>query len=179
MTTGPLTVVPGSRVVNGVGVGFPHTAQGLVSAAAEDISQLESTLSPDRAAAVMRVVAATTMTDGPEQAAQGTTNSRAALRLPTSGPLPPGVSVVTSPQMYQVWATGPDAATVPLLCVLSLTNDGGSASTTAVFPLRMVWDNGDWRVAGMDGADHSGLEAQPDSVDAAAKGWQPLMAASG
>ena len=64
--TGPIQIIQGSQLVNGVYLGFPHTTQGAVSAAEEFMSQIGSTLDPDRASAVLRLTADPSYPSGPQ-----------------------------------------------------------------------------------------------------------------
>ena len=92
--SGPLQVVQGRELVNGVYLGFPHSTAGAVSAADYVVSEVFSTLDPDRAAAVMRLTAAPSYADAPQQAAQGAASDRQDLGIAASGPVPAGYSLV-------------------------------------------------------------------------------------
>ena len=50
-------MIQGRELINGVYLGFPHSTAGAVSAADDVVSEVFSTLDPDRAAAVMRLTA--------------------------------------------------------------------------------------------------------------------------
>lgn len=173
--TGPLRLVQGSQQVNGVELGFPHSTAGAVSAADEFLTAVGSTLDPDRAAAVMRMAADPSYTDGPQQAAQGAVSDRKALGLPTGGPVTPGASFQIEPVEYQVRDVTPDRVTVLLLCDGVSTLPGrGTQTRIGVFPVPVHWAQDDWKALPPPSADYENLAAEPDSPQAAADGWQQL-----
>jgi hypothetical protein len=172
---GPVRVVQGSQVINGVELGFPHTTAGAVSAADADMTEVGSTLDPDRAAAVMRMIADPAFTGGPQQAAAGAASDRTAIGLPGGGPVPAGASQEVTPAAYQVRDIGAGRVTVLLLSDLITTAPGqGTVTSIAVFPLRMHWAQGDWKMLPFAAGDYSGLIAEPGSPQAAQLGWQEL-----
>ena len=169
-------MIQGTQLINGVYLGFPHSTAGAVSAADEFATQLVSTLDPDRAAAVMRLMADPSYSDGPEQAAQGAVNDRAALGVPASGPIPPGFSFQLVPVEYQAEGTRPDNVTVLLLSdFISTTPGQGTVTGIGVFPLALHWSTGDWKVLPVPGRDYSAITAEPGSPQAASLGWQELQ----
>ncbi|ACU77751.1 hypothetical protein Caci_8938 [Catenulispora acidiphila DSM 44928] len=171
----PVTLTPGGQLVGGVSVGYPHTLAGAVSAASEYMTDLGSTLDPDRTAAVMRLVADPSYTDGPAEWAKGTSDARASLGLPTSGLLPSAAAVMLGPAEYQVRDASADQVTVLLLARYTISLPGtGTKSSNAVFPLRMHWAGGDWKVLKPDGATYTSLAAAPGSDQASSLGWQEL-----
>jgi hypothetical protein len=178
--TGPLQVVQGRQFINGVYLGFPHSTVGAVSAADEFLTLIASTLDPDRAAAVMRMVADPGYVSGPQQAAEGAANDRRDLGFPASGPLPENLSLQTEPVEYQVRDVTADRVTVLLLCDFIATVPGqGTQTRIGVFPLPMHWTSGDWKILPPVTTDYSSLSAEPDSPQAAASGWKPLLQAGG
>jgi hypothetical protein len=177
---GPVQAVQGAMTVNGVWLGFPHSTVGAVSAADEFAALLLSTLDPDRAAAVMRLVADPSYPAGPQQAAAATASDRQALSVSTSGPVPDGTSFTWDPVEYQVRDVSADRVTVLLLCeVTSTMPQQGTASGIAVYPMAVHWAQADWKVLSPPGRDYSGLAAQPGSPQAASLGWQQLIPAGG
>jgi hypothetical protein len=169
-------VIAGARLVNGVYLGFPRTASGAVSAAAEFTTQLLTTLDPGRAAAVMRTVADPSFPAGPRQAAQGTARDRESLGLPASGPVPPGYSFGVAPLECQVRMAGADRVTVLLLAEFNAVSPGaGMQLGYGVFPVALHWSGGDWKVLPTPARDYTGLAAQPDSAQAVALGWLDLQ----
>lgn len=174
----PLYLVQGTVQTDGVESGYPHTTAGAVSAAAEYLGAIASTLDPDYAASVARAVGDPAQTSLPSDTASGTEQLRATLRVPTSGPLPFTVTFLTTPQMYQLRDVTADHVEVLLLTSNTYIDAAGaSASTTGVFPVQMHWVDGDWRLAeiGDDTQDFSGLDAVPDTARAASLGWARLL----
>ncbi len=173
---GPMRLVQGRELVNGVYVGYPHSTQGAVSAGAEYLTQIGSTLDPDRSAAVARLGAAPSYTDAPEQVAQGTVIARRRAGLPASGPVPPGVSVELTPVQYQLRNPTPDKVTVLFLGDYTQTTANGTSQVSlGVWPVQMIWAAADWKLLpGHPGARYTSLRADPGSPAAAAKGWQDL-----
>jgi hypothetical protein len=173
--TGALQLVSGSQEINGVSLGFPHSTAGAVSAADALASEAGSTLDPDRAVAVMRMLADPSFADGPQQAARGVASDRTALGLQASGPVPQGYGLELSPQEYQVRGVSADRVTVLLLSDITATTPGGGTTTkVGVFPVALHWAQGDWKVLPTPATDYSGLTAEPDSAQAASLGWQQL-----
>ena len=173
---GPMRLVQGVELVNGVYVGYPHSTQGAVSAAAEYLTQIGSTLDPDRSAAVARLVAAPSYTSAPTLVAQGTVIARRKVGVAASGQIPAGVSVELTPVQYQLRGSTPDQVTVLFLGDYTQTLVNGSSQVSlGVWPVRMAWADGDWKLLpDQPGASYTVLRAQPGSPQAAAKGWQAL-----
>ena len=173
--TGPLQVTQGSQEVNGVALGFPHSTVGAVSAADALASEVGSTLDPDRAAAVMRMIADPSFADGPELAARGVASDRTGFGLPVSGPVPQGYDLELSPLEYQVRDVSADRVTVLLLAdIIGTTPGQGTATKVGVFPIALHWAQGDWKVLPTPVTDYSALTAEPGSAQAASLGWQEL-----
>jgi hypothetical protein len=180
--SGAISVVRGARVTDGIEVGFPHTAVGAVSAASEYLDAAASTLDPDYAASVMRVAGDPANPALPSNLASSIVKLRADLQLRSDGPLDPPVTFQTTAQMYQLRSVAPDDVLVLLLTDSTFINaHGGSAHTTGVFPVRMRWIAGDWKVGGIGatGQDYSALAATPDTQAAVNQGWLALIAAPG
>jgi hypothetical protein len=173
--SGPVHVVQGARLADGVYVGFPHSTAGAVSAADEYATAILSTLDPAQAAAVMRLVADPSFTQGPQQAAQGATATRQVMGIAASGPVPAGASFEMVPVECQVRDVRPDAVTVLLLSdFITRTPAQGTQDRVSVFPVALHWADGDWKVLPSPATDYSGLDAQPGSPQAAALGWLQL-----
>jgi hypothetical protein len=172
---GPITLVQGSTLINGLYVGYPHSLTGAVSAAVEYWTQLGSTLDPDRAATVARLAANPTWTSAPNTFAEGPTNTRQTLGLATSGPIPTGASVQLEPVEYQVRAATTNTVTVLLLSDYTTTTTAeGTTTHVGVFPLDMIWTAGDWKIADANSQDETSLAALPGSAQASADGWQEM-----
>lgn len=174
--SGPLTLATGRETVNGVEVGFPQSTVGAVSAAADATGEVFSTLDPDRAAAVMRMTAAPSYANAPQQAAQGAASDRRTLGIPATGPVPPGYSLLVQPVMYQARDVTASSVTVLLLCDLTTTQPGqGTQTEVGVFPVQVTWTDSDWKIASFGTGSDTGLAAEPFSPQAAALGWQELL----
>ncbi len=175
---GPIQLVRGSTLINGMYVGYPHTTTGAISAAVEYVTEIGSTLDPDRAATVARLAADPSYTAAQNDAAQGAVGDRTSMGLPSSGALPAGSSITVEPVEYQLRQVQPDRALVLLLADLSTsTATGGSQTHLAVFPLVMHYTAGDWKFLPFDNsANWAALSALPGSADAAAKGWAEFTA---
>jgi hypothetical protein len=177
---GPVRLVQGRELINGVYLGFPHSVVGAVSAAAGFLTAIGSTLDPDRAAAVMRMAADPAYPDGPQQAAEGAVNDRKDLGLPANGPLPQGASLQVQSAEYQVRSVTAARVTVLLLCDFTATVPGqGTQTRIGVFPVRLHWHAGDWKILAPGTAGYAGLAAEPASPQAAALGWQELEPPAG
>jgi hypothetical protein len=180
--TGAVTLIQGSQSTNGVELGYPHTTIGAISAAADYLDAVASTLDPDYAATLMRAAGDPANTALPADLAQSAVLLRGDLQLPTSGPLPAPVVFQTTAQMYQLRNVGADSVLVLLLTTNTFINaQGGSAQTMGVYPVHMHWTGGDWRLASIGGTtqNYSGLAATPDTSAAVARGWLALLPATG
>lgn len=177
--TGPLQLVQGDKLINGVSVGYPHSMIGAVSAAVEYWRQVGSTLDPDRAAAVGRLVADPSWSDAPQQLAAGPISARKVLGVATGGPVPAGASVILAPVEYQLRSVSGDNVQVLLLATYTTSSPSqGPQTRMGVYPLQLHWAaSGDWKIpapSGNDTTDYSSLVAEPGSVQASAYGWQEL-----
>ncbi|MBS2963938.1 hypothetical protein KGA66_12855 [Actinocrinis puniceicyclus] len=182
LPSGAVTLVHGAHMADGIETGYPHTTIGAISAAAQYLGAVASTLDPDYAASLMRVAGDPDDASLPASLAESTVKLRRDLQLPASGPLPPPTSFQTTPQMYQLRDATADSVMVLLLTSSTFINTrGGIAQTTGVFPVRMHWTGGDWRLAdiGGTGQDFSVLAATPDTQEAAGRGWKALIATVG
>jgi hypothetical protein len=169
---GPIRLVQGAVLVNGLYTEFPHSTIGAISAADEYITALGSTLDPDRAATVARLAADPSYTGAQNEAATGTQNTRTSLGLPATGAVPQGYSVEVDAVAYQLKTESADDAEVLLLAYFTeATPSQGTVAHSAVFPMVMHWAAGDWKFLPMDPADYSSLAVQPGSAQAASDGW--------
>jgi hypothetical protein len=169
---GPIRLVQGALLVNGLYTEFPYSTVGAISAADEYITALGSTLDPDRAATVARLAADPSYTSAQNDAATGTQNTRTSLSLPATGAVPQGYSVEVDAVAYQLKSESADNAEVLLLAYFTeATPSQGTVAHTAVFPMVMHWAAGDWKFLPMDTTDYSSLAVQPGSAQAASDGW--------
>lgn len=172
---GPIRLVRGSLLTNGLYTEFPHSTVGAISAADEYITALGSTLDPDRSATVARLAADPAYISSQTDAATGTRNTRTSLGLPATGAIPQGYSVEVDPVAYQLKSESADDAEVLLLSYFTTaTTSQGIVAHTAVFPMVMHWADGDWKFMPMDTADYTALAVQPGSAQAASDGWIPF-----
>jgi hypothetical protein len=171
-----LQLVTGNQDINGVHVGFPDTESGAFSAAVEYMTDIASTLDPDRSATIARLVAAPAYTSAQNDFAQGIEQSRLDYGLPESGPVPQGAALQLTAVQYQVKSYSADNAEVLLLGDLAVTlPNQGTVTHVGTFPVQLVWSAGDWKFAQTtDTTDYRSIAVQPDSAQAAADGWTDL-----
>jgi hypothetical protein len=182
LPSGAVTLIQGSRVADGIELGYPHTSVGAISAAAGYLDAVASTLDPDYAASIMRTAGDPANASLSADLAASTTRLRADLQLPTGGPLSAPIAFQTVAQMYQLRDASSDSALVLLLTSNTFINvRGGIAQTIGVFPVRMHWTGGDWRLAAIGGTaqDYSSLAASPHTSAAVSQGWQALIQVTG
>lgn len=180
--SGAVTLVQGAQLADGIEVGYPHTTMGAISAAAEYLDAVASTLDPDYAASLMRVAGDPADSALPANLAASTVTLRTNLQLPSSGPLDPPTAFQTTAEMYQLHGASIDNALVLLLTSSTFINArGGTAQSSGVFPVQMHWTVGDWKLAaiGGTGQNYSGLAATPDTQSAVSRGWQALIPTTG
>lgn len=171
---GPVTLIPGTRVINGVQLGFPHTTVGAISAAADLVSEVY-TLDPSHASAVARLMADSSVPELIHDAALGAGSLRKEVGISPTGPVPAGYSAHIVAVEYQVRNVTANKVMVILLCDFAYTKPGGKVySTIGVLPFLMHWERGDWKDAGYTDPAYMSLIAQPDSAKAASLGWKPL-----
>lgn len=172
---GPIRLVRGSLLTNGLYTEFPHSTVGAISAADEYITALGSTLDPDRSATVARLAADPSYRSSQTDAATGARNTRTSLGLPATGAVPQGYSVEVDPVAYQLKSESADGAEVLLLSYFTTaTPSQGIVAHTAVFPMVVQWADGDWKFMPMDPTDYTSLAVEPGSAQAASDGWIPF-----
>lgn len=174
---GPITVLTGRELVNGLYLGYPHTLQGAVSAADQFMTQYLSTLDPDRGAAIARLAADSNFANAPATLAASIQTERQGLGIAATGQVPANYALATTPVEYQLRDASPDTATVLLLAdVTSSTPASGTATNIAVLTVAVHWDGADWKLlTPPDGDPYLHLAAQPDSAQAAQNGWADLL----
>lgn len=180
--SGAVTLIQGAHLADGIEVGYPRTTVGAISAAAEYLEAVTSTLDPDYAASVMRVAGDSASSALPTNLGESTVTLRADLQLPTSGPLDPPIAFQTTAEMYQLRDTSVDNVLVLLLTDSTFINaHGGTAQTTGVFPVHMRWTDGDWKLEAIGGAgqNYGGLAETPDTQAAVNQGWKALIQVAG
>lgn len=173
---GPVTLIPGSKVINGVQVGFPHSTAGAISAAAAVMSEV-FTLDPGHAAEVMRLTAEpSTSGSAAKEAAQGEQSFRTYLGAPATGPLPAGYSAHFVAVEYQVRDVTTDKVVVILLWQADLQRPSVAESLRlGAWSFVMRWEHRDWKIASPSfDPSPMNLTATPNSPKAASLGWKPL-----
>src|SRR5579875_2847899 len=162
--TVPLRLAPGTHPAGGLDLGYPHSAAGAVSAAVEFVTELGSTLDPDRAAAVARLTADPSWPGAPQAAARGVAGTRRRLGLPASGPLPPGTAVSLVPAMYQLRDETPAHVTVLLLFDYTAMVPRGISEHLGATAATLHWTSAGWKLLAPAGPDASGLIATPGTA---------------
>jgi hypothetical protein len=177
----PLRLTTGTGWVNGIYTRYPRTFAGAVSAAVEFITELGSTLNPDRAATVARLTADSSYRSAAQDAAASVIAARRALGVPASGPLPDGTGAFLVPVMYQLREAGPASGsgfrgglTVLLLYNYTLTAQSGAAEHVGVTAVRLTWTPASWRMLTPPAHDLAALLAMPGTAEATAKGWEAM-----
>ena len=171
----PLRLTSGMSWVNGIYTRYPRTEAGAVSAAVEFITELGSTLNPDRAATVARLTADSSYRAAAQDAAASAIAARHALGLPPSGPLPQGTGAFLVPVMYQLQrGISAGQLTVLLLYNYTLTAQSGATEHVGVTAVRLTWTPASWRMLTPPAHDLAALLATPGTTDAAAKGWEAM-----
>lgn len=180
--SGAVALIQGARVADGIEIGYPHTAVGAISAAVGYLDAVASTLDPDYAASLMRTAGDPADPSLPTDLAKSAVLLRGDLQLPSTGPLPAPIAFRTVAEMYQLRDVSTDNVLVLLLTSATFTNaQGDSASTVGVFPVRMHWTSGDWRLSSIGGTvqNYSALAAPPGTSAAVGHGWLPLIPITG
>lgn len=170
----PLRLVPGAGLVNGIYTSYPHSTAGAVSAATEFLTELGSTLEPDRAATIARLTADPSYPQAGPDAARGAVSTRRQLCLPATGSLPPATAVLLVPVMYQLRDVTAGRLTVLLLFTYTETLPAAIREHLGVTAARLNWTPDGWRLMQPAAADLSALLATPGTAGAARKGWKAL-----
>jgi len=172
-----LRLASGSRLVDGLYLGYPDSTAGAVSAAVEFSTELGSTLDPARAATIARLAAYPSYAGAPDDAARGAASTRRRLGLPVTGPLPPGTGVFLVPVMYQVRDFTAGQMTVLLLFTYTAVVPAGIQEHLGATEVGLRWTGTDWRLLKPGSSQLSGLIATPGTAGAAAKGWEAMTGA--
>jgi hypothetical protein len=172
-----LPLVTGSHLVNGIYTDYPHSLAGAVSLAAEIVTQLGSTLEPDRAATIARLTASPAYPAAAQDAAAGAIAARREVGLGPAGAVPPGTAVATVPVMYQLRDVSRDQFTVLLLFDYTQITQARVADRPGVTAVRLGWTAGSWRLlppAAGPGPASSALVTTPGTAAATALGWKAM-----
>lgn len=174
---GALRLVTGSHLVNGIYTDYPRSVAGAVSFAAQVVTELGSTLQPDRAATIARITARDGYTAAAPDAAAGALAARRAVGLGPAGPVPPGTAVLTVPVMYQLRDASRDQLTVLLLFERTQITPAGIADRPGVTAVRLGWTSAGWRLlppAAGPGPASTALVTTPGTAAATAHGWKAM-----
>ena len=170
-----------TTVTQGVPTGFPHSMAGAVAAAYYDTQALGSTLNPDRAATIARVVAAPSWVGAADQAAQGSQATRVGIGLtPTVQGNDGGAAAALTAADYQLRDTSDDAVSVLLLCTYSAynpTHPSSDASGVLTESITMSWSGSDWQMnqpSDISSEEQKRLSVNPTDPTAADLGWRDL-----
>lgn len=178
---GAVTLPAPTSDIVGVPVGYPHSPVGAISAAYHFETALSSTLDPDRAAAIARVVADSSWTTAAADAAQITSLGRQGLGLPPTATGTQGVTSTVTPSDFMIMSQSPDHLDIFLLehgSTYDATNPSLNKSYVGVVDAPMHWTGTDWRLmnpAAIPAAERSRLAATTPEA-AVALGWRPLNA---
>lgn len=167
--------VPGpSRIVDGVGVGYPHTQAGAVAALLADGQTLGDPrvlLNPSRRTQVLSLIA-TTRYAAQFSGAGGEALAQAERETALGRGLASGAQTVylAVPVAYRVVSYSPARITVVGYGVSVAANDQGLSprATWATSTTTAVWQGGDWRVDSASSSDGPapGLTNSPSSASA-------------
>jgi hypothetical protein len=172
-----LQLVTGSHLVNGIYTDYPRSVVGAVSLAVELVTQLGSTLEPDRAATIARLTASPGYQAAAQDAAAGAVAARREVGLSPAGPVPPGTAVATVPVMYQLRDVSRSQLTVLLLFEYTQIMQAGIADHPGVTAVRLGWTPGGWRLlppAAGPGPASAALVTTPGTPAATTLGWKAM-----
>lgn len=172
-----LPLVTGSHLVNGIYTEYPRSVAGAVSLAVEVVTQLGSTLEPDRAATIARLTASPGYRAAAQDAAAGTVAARRAVGLGPGLSVPPGTAVTTVPVMYQLRDVSRDQLTVLLLFDYTQITQAAIADHPGVTAVRLGWTAGSWRLlppAAGPGPASTALVTTPGTAAATTLGWKAM-----
>ncbi len=177
VSAGPLILPRPTGTEQAVPVGFPHSTEGAISAAAH-YAQAAVGLDIERARTLGAVAAAPSYLDASRDFARGAQSARATLGLTPGQPLA-GAYLTFTAQAYRVSDATPDRVRLALLGRVDAggpaTHGQGRTSHVAT-SYTLVWAEGDWRIAG-DGDPLSAAVPLPRSPRAYQEGWRDLALA--
>lgn len=177
ISDGPLILTPPTRTRRGVPLGYPHSTEGAISAAAR-YSEAIVTLDVERARTVARLAAAPSYLTAVDDFATNTANARKNLGVAAAGPTR-GAFLTYQARGYRVMDAAPDRAEVWVLGVAEgagPATDGAGQGGPSIARLTVVWVGGDWKFT--DGDDTRIPRApQPGSAEAYEEGWRDIAIA--
>jgi len=174
---GPLILPPSARVVDGVPVGYPHTTEGAISAAAR-YTQAAITLDAGQASRVGEVAAAPSYLGASDAFASAVQSTRRGLGVAATGSTG-GAYLTYQPGAYLVRDATPDRVEVWILGIVDgagPATGGVSRTGSSVAQHVMVWAEDDWLLT--DTGDTPDVPAPaPGSEAAYTEGWRDLAIA--
>ena len=176
---GPAGVAPGGKIVvpapkryvDGVGLGYPDTTAGAVSAAAHfSMALVNAAANPSRAAQVDVVI------DAPGFPSQPQADQRQIASALAKNPSLAQWTASLAVEDYAVGSCSPTRCNVWLLAKQISTNSqtGKTTAGPQAVGATVVWTNGDWRENPVVTPPNQPPMAPPGSPAALAKGWAPL-----
>ncbi|MEV8476179.1 hypothetical protein [Streptomyces sp. NPDC051173] len=172
------TLLPKAKEVKeGVPVGYPHTLEGAISAAAH-YTDANDLFTPEAAERQARVIAEPNylgmIGSYARMSAQQVRKSRG---LPENGESDTANFYVNQARAYSVASAESDKVTVWLLVDATISVKGVSENANQVRGAIMVWADGDWKMSFdslNDLPDSKPSSAVPGSPQALAEGWRAL-----
>lgn len=173
VSAGPLILPTPARTVRGVPLGYPHSTEGAISAAAH-YTEAAVTLDANRARTVGELAGAPSYLSAADDFAANVGVARTQLGVSATGPT--GSAYLTyQAQAYLVLDATPDRVEVWVLG----TADGAGPSTggdsrtgPSIARLVMVWVEGDWRLTDNPPTDAPSAAPEPATPKAYAQGWR-------
>ncbi|UQI49656.1 hypothetical protein M1P56_35280 (plasmid) [Streptomyces sp. HU2014] len=172
------TVLPKPKEVKeGVPVGYPHTLEGAVSAAAH-FTDVNDLFTPDVAERQARVMAEPNylgmLGTYARMAAQ---EARKARGLPENGESDTANFYANQSRAYSIDSAASDKVTIWILVDSTISVKGVSKNITEVRGAIMIWAEGDWKMSfdTLDGLpEEQPSPATPGSAQALDEGWRAL-----
>lgn len=176
--TTDVTVLPKpGGVSGGVPVGYPHTTEGAISAAAHFTDVLDL-FSPAAAGQQARVIAEPGFLDTISlYTTSAARTARVNAGLPRDGTADLGTYSMRQSRAYRLASTRADRVTVWLLVDDTVSVRGVVKASAQVSGAVMVWTGADWRM-GLDTLNNlpapAPALATPGTAQAVQEGWRPL-----
>jgi hypothetical protein len=173
-SAGPLILPQPTNTERGIPIGFPHSTEGAISAAAH-YAETSVGLDLDRARTLGEVAGAPAYIDAPGDFFQAVRSARTGLGLSPEGATR-GAYLTFEAQAYRVADATPVRVDVAVLGRVEgagpATHGQGQGGPTAT-SYTLVWVNDDWYLAG-DGTPLSGPPPAPRTPQAYDDGWRDL-----
>ncbi len=176
----PAVLPAPQRVVQGVPVGYPHTAAGAISAGAHYMESVD-VLSPDTLVSQLKVMAASQGDLGTLAGTWGVElqERRQSLGLPPTGTSDGSDFVSVQAGGYQIVSLTADRVQMWLLASETTTLAGVQhAPQIYTLPVAVQWADGDWKLAAVADAGPAPASATPDTQQAQDLGWTSVAYAN-